>query len=430
VTAASRRGGAAGGARGGEFELLARVRRAVEALGRGRGVVVGIGDDCAVVEGIGAASSAGFGAAREQREGPRMSRSRRAGAAQQLLTTDTMLEGVHFRAAWLTPRELGVRAWRAAVSDIAAMGGAPLYALLSLELPTARPEFTPDAALALVRGLAAEAHRAGAALVGGNVSGGERWGVTVTVIGQTLAPRAILRSAVRRGDLVFVTGSLGGAAAGLRALLAAASSPGTARARGRGVPSGSRAARATASPSGPVDSAWSAAWRKPPLRLDVAAALAGSGQVHAMIDVSDGLLQDLGHLAQASGLALRLDPQAVPVHRIARRLEAAGGLSDRAAGTGIAPRRAPGGKTPVGGLTALDLALGGGEDYELAFTAPPRARPLLESIASRLRVPITVLGVAAEGRGEVTDGDGRPLAVAAAGFDHLRRPRASSTEGS
>src|SRR5687767_2987956 len=107
----------------GEFALLAQVRAAVESLGRGRGVVVGIGDDCAVVEASGRQATRGRGKAKA------------AATPLQVLTTDSMIEGVHFRAAWLTPRELGVRAFRAAVSDVAAIGALPRFVLLSLEMP-------------------------------------------------------------------------------------------------------------------------------------------------------------------------------------------------------------------------------------------------------------------------------------------------------
>ncbi|MFN2428160.1 MAG: thiamine-phosphate kinase [Candidatus Binatia bacterium] len=341
----------------GEFELLARVRATVEKLGRGRGVRVGIGDDCAVVDGP------------------------RAGASF-VLTTDTMVEGVHFRAGWLTPRELGVRAFRAAVSDIAAMGARPRHVLLSLEIPDT---FAARDALALVRAVATDARGSGAALVGGNVSGGARVGVTVTVIGES-AGTPLLRSAARVGDLVFVTGSLGGAAAGWRALSSGA------------VP----------------DRTLATAYRRPPLRVDFAAALAARGLAHAVIDISDGLLQDLSHVARESRVAVRIDEARVPVHRAARRAATAG----------------------KGSPSPLELALTGGEDYELAFTAPAARRAAIERLAATHRTPVTVVGQIEkgekrekreQGRAAVTDSAGRPFAVSAEGFDHLRERGAKAT---
>jgi thiamine-monophosphate kinase len=348
----------------GEFALLARVRAAVQRLGRGRGVVVGIGDDCAVVE------SPGIRSVRK--------RSSRA-TPSMVLTTDTMVEGVHYRAGWLTPRELGVRAFRTAVSDVAAMGARPRYVLLSLEIPTGGRGLDEDGALALVRALAAEAKRCGAALVGGNVSGGARAGVTVTVVGEAAA-KPLLRSDARPGDLVFVTGSLGGAAAGWRALLA----------QDKAAPR-RRRARVAAS-----------AFRRPPLHIDFAAALAEAGLVRAMIDVSDGLLQDLGHVAEESHVAIRVDETLVPVHR-----DASAGRDLRA---------------------ALELALGGGEDYELAFTAAPSHRAAIEKLAATHRVPVHVVGFVDEGEPAVTDTDGSPFRVTA-GFDHLKKRAARATKG-
>ncbi len=332
-----------------EHALLAQVRAAVDSLGRGRGVVVGIGDDCAVVR----------------------------GSARTVLTTDSTIEGVHFRSGWLTPRELGVRAFRAAVSDIAAMGARPRYVLLSLEVPGSAAGFGSREALALVRAVAAAAREAGAALVGGNVSGADRVGVTVTAIGE-LARKPVLRKGARAGDFVFVTGTLGGSAAGCRALSARKS--------------------ATVAPS------MTAAYRRPPLRLDFGAGLADRGIASSMIDVSDGLLQDLGHVAEASGVAIRVDASMVPVHRSARRASAAGS------------KLAPG----------LELALAGGEDYELAFTARESACEAIETLSRRCKVPVTVIGIVQRGRSEVTDLVGQPFGIAAKGFDHLRPKRAKA----
>ena len=365
----------------GEFELLAKVRAAVEKLGRGRGVIVGIGDDCAVVEPPRRRRASADG---------RTPAGASANAAPPLvLTTDTMVEGVHFHADWLTPRELGVRAFRAAVSDIAAMGARPRYVLLSLEIPGAEHGFGAREALALVRGVAADARRTGAALVGGNVSGGARTGVTVTVVGEA-AGTPLLRSAARAGDLVFVTGSLGGAAAGYRALLASRQkSP---------RDSGDERARRAAT----------AAYRRPPLRLAFAAALAEQGLANAMVDISDGLLQDLGHVAQASRVAIRIEAASVPVHRVAMRTAARSPAALRVAGAASSK------------ASPVELALTGGEDYELAFTAPKSRRAAIEKLAARLRTPIEVIGSVEKGRAAVTDSGGRPFAVPVPGFDHLR----------
>lgn len=347
----------------GEFDFLDGVQRLVEGRGSnarlGRGVTVGIGDDCAVV----------------------------ACSPRTLLTTDCQIEGVHFRRGWLTLRELGVRAFRVAVSDIAAMGGRPRYVLLSLELPVALRAggFDAEGARAIVRGVASEASREGASLVGGNVSAARDLGVTVTVVGESRR-RAVLRSGARAGDLVFVTGSFGGAAAALRVL---------GRARGP-------AALAVA-----ASSAATLAYRRPPLRIEVGAELAERGLVRAMIDVSDGLVQDLGHLCERSNVTIRLDPRAVPLHPGARR-EGRGARADA---------------EPAGVGLDLRLALSGGEDYELAFTASPRHRADIERVAERLRCRVTLVGSVEEGAPRVIDPAGCRLALLGVGFDHLRRRR-------
>jgi thiamine-monophosphate kinase len=348
----------------GEFDLIARIRADVARLGAGAGVAVGIGDDCAVVDA--ATRRARTSKARER----------------LLLTTDTMVEGVHFQRAWMSPRQTGVRAWRAAVSDVAAMGGRPRWALLCLELPRGENEIAQRDVTALVRAVALEARRCGATLAGGNISAGAALSITLSIVGETDS-RPVLRSTARPGDLVFVTGSLGGAAAGSKALARASAASGAALAGARRE---------------------SAAYRLPPDRIEFASRAAALGLLHAMIDVSDGLVQDLGHLARESRVRLRIDVAAVPVHAAALRLEKRSGSRG----------------------AALELALGGGEDYELALTASPRAWPALERLAASQRVALMPIGVVERGRAAVVNDDGRAILVA--GFDHLRRTRPRTTK--
>lgn len=327
----------------GEHELLAAVRRALAR--RGAGVVVGIGDDAAVVR----------------------------GAGLEVLTTDTMVEGIHFERSWLTSAELGRRAFRAAVSDVAAMGARPRYVLLSLELPAKGAAAVPaQEALALVLAVAREARRIGACLVGGNVSGAPALALTTTVVAEAESP-PLLRSRARAGDTVFVTGSLGGSAAAVRLL-------GEASRRGDAAP----AKTATA------------AFRCPPLRVALARELARRRLVRAAIDVSDGLLQDLGHVAEASGVAIRIDPAAVPVHRAAKRF-------------GAGPAR--------------ELALAGGEDYELVIAVPARSAAAVVRCASRLRTPLAAIGRVHAGPPRVTAADGSAFDFERLGYDHLRARR-------
>ena len=330
---------------GGEFGLITEIRRTVASHGRGRGVVFGIGDDAAVVR--------------------TASRPSRNSNGTFVLTTDAMVEGVHFRRGWLTPAELGVRAYRAAVSDIAAMGARPLWVLLALELPAGRRR-VPDAdVVKSIRAFSAEARKTGAALVGGNVTRGPGIALTTTIIGESPS-KPPLRGGAKPGDAVFVTGRLGGAAAERRML---------AHSR-NGRAQGSRASAGSG-------------YRVPPLRIAFAADAARLAT--AMIDVSDGLLQDAGHLADESGVTIRLDRAAIPIAR--------------------------GGET---GGRALALALTGGEDYELVFTASPRRAAAVAKLAAKHRVAVTRIGTVERGAARVIREDGEPFDVASAGFDHLR----------
>jgi thiamine-monophosphate kinase len=285
-----------------------------------------------------------------------------------VLTTDTQREGTHFRRDWLTPAQLGRRAFRVAVSDLAAMAAAPRYVLLSLGAP---PALDAEWARRMVRALVTEARACGATLVGGNVHTDDALSLVVTVIGEP-GGRTLLRSGARPGDRLWVTGKLGGAAAGVELLE-----------RGDG--------------NGPLV----AAYRQPPLRLDVARALARSGVVGAMIDGSDGLLRDLGHICRASRVSAALDLTAIPV------AGALGAAASRKPGL----RRAP-----------LDYALAGGDDYELLFTTRGGAGEVrVRRICAKHDCVVSPIGAIthAARAPHVTDGEGRRLELD--GYSHFKR---------
>jgi thiamine-monophosphate kinase len=244
-------------------------------------------------------------------------------SSQRLVwTIDTAVEHVHFEHAFLSLAELGWRSFQAAASDVCAMGGAPWCALSNIIFPA---KFSQRQLAQIARGQREAADALGARIVGGNLSRGAELSITSSVIG--LASRPLLRSGAKPGDELWLCGEVGLAAAGLRLL------QGGSRARSRAT------ARALA------------AFRRPAAELAAGRALAR--RAHAAIDISDGLCGDAAHIAEASAVRI-----VVSTPLLARVLDPA--LEALATTLGV---------------TALELALYGGEDYALLATGPRRARP-------------------------------------------------------
>jgi thiamine-monophosphate kinase len=321
----------------GEFELLARVRERLPPP-RGR-VRVGSGDDAAVTVPGGATAT----------------------------SVDALVEGVHFSRDGTGLGQVGSKALAAALSDMAAMGAEPGEAYVVL---TAPPDLDEDACLEAVDGMVALAAATGTTLAGGDVTRGPVLAFAVTVVGHASAPeRFVRRQGARPGDALVLTGELGGAAAGL--LLPDLDVPGLA-------------------------AATAAALRRrqlePVPRLVAGRVLAAAG-ARAMIDVSDGLGADAGHLAAASGVGLRIDTEALPV---------AEGVAELAAALDRDP---------------LQLAVSGGEDYELLAAVPPEGLDLAQ-LGEAGEVAMTRIGEVVAGEGvEIRLPGGRTLEPG--GFDHL-----------
>src|SRR5690606_14876611 len=268
-----------------EFDVIRRILD--RARPPGRGVLVGPGDDCAVI-----------------------------GGGPIAVSTDVSVEGVHFRREWLEPGEIGYRATAASLSDLAAMAARPAGILVSVVAPR---DDVPELVEALVDGAREAVEAAGGELLGGDLAGSPGpLIVDIVALGRVDWP--MLRSTAGAGDEVWVTGRLGGAAAAVRSWLAGREPHAAAR----------------------------EAYARPRPRIEEAAWLAERGVPHALIDISDGLAGDAGHLAAASGVGIVIDAGRVPVHEGANR--SADGPED-----------------------ALRLAIAGGEDYELCFTSSPGA---------------------------------------------------------
>lgn len=298
-----------------------------------------------------------------------------------IATCDAQVEGRHFIRGIATPEEIGHKALAVNLSDIAAMGGRPLWALVSLLLPPALEVPILDGIYAGLRALA-EAH--GVAIVGGNVSSTSGpLVIDITLLGAVARDKALRRDGGRPGDAVLVTGSLGAAAAGLLALVTA---PGL-----------------VSLPSGVLERARQALVAPLP-RLREGLALGQSGLVTAMLDISDGLASDLRHICERSGVGAILDAASVPI-------DAAAGIIANAYG------REP-----------LALALDGGEDYELLFTVSP------EHIRDAVAAVGSVGGAAREiGRLTTPDmgiqlqrADGTVQTLEPEGWDHLQATRDSA----
>ena len=282
----------------GEFELIDLLRERIAAAGAATGsehVVLGSGDDAAVTT---------------------------DGTA---ISVDAIVDGVHFRRQTFPLRAIGAKALAAALSDLAAMGAGPGEAYLQLGVPA---DLSDDDAAELADGLGAVAAQAGVVIAGGDVTAAPVLFLCVTAVGRAAGPEQLVtRAGAQPGDALLVTGPLGGAAAGLLLL--------------------ERPELADA-----VDGATADALRarqlEPPLRLATGIALAAAG-ARAMIDISDGLAGDAGHLAAAGGVRAVIDTERVPVQAGAREVAAAAGEDPDL------------------------IALQGGEDYELLAALPPDA---------------------------------------------------------
>jgi thiamine-monophosphate kinase len=324
----------------------ALIRSVRERAAGGDGVRVGIGDDCAVLT--------------------------PTPGAVLVATTDLLLEGVHFRRRWAEPADIGWKALAVNLSDIAAMGGRPRWALVALACPRST---TLDEIDAFYAGALALGREHGVALVGGDTSSSPAgWLVNATALGETTR-RPLLRSGARPGDVVAVTGALGQAAAGL-AVLERPRAP----------------ARLPADALADV----TAAHLRPRPRVAEGQWLAAAEGVTAMIDLSDGLATDLGHIAAESGVSARVDVERLPISPATRA------VAHELAGD------------------ALAWATGGGEDYELLLTCAPTAfAGLRDGLERSTGARLSPIGEVGTGSGVTfRDARGRPRATGP-GFEHF-----------
>jgi thiamine-monophosphate kinase len=311
-------------------------------------VLVGIGDDAAVIKSPG---------------GP--------DERDLLVCCDLMVEGVHFRAEWAPPRLLGRKALAVNLSDIAAMGGVPRFAMVSIALPH---KFSAEFIDEVFRGLFDLAESTGVSIIGGDTSSSpDSLFIDVSVIGDCASERAITRGGAKVGDTIYVSGSLGASALGLSLL------EGGVRLED--------------------ESKFQDALLKhlsPEPRLSLGRAIGEAGLATAMIDISDGLSTDLWHLLDDSNCGAVIHAGAIPIAESVLRFSASTQTAN-----------------------PLEVALNSGEEYELLFTSPPgRAREIAE-LANALELPITRIGeiVASDGLQLETGERLEPLHPS--GYEHL-----------
>ena len=320
-----------------EFELIEILR--ARAASTRADVRVGIGDDAAVL-----APPAGH---------------------ELVAATDTIVAGVHFPGSTL-PEDIGWKALAVNLSDLAAMGATPAWAMLALTLPSADRDFVERFADGFAT-LAAQHH---VALIGGDTTSGPL-AVNVSVFGFVPPGQALLRSGARAGDLVFVTGTIGDAAAGLRFPFA-------------GLFRNEASAEACDALRARLD--------RPTPR--VAAGIVLRGTASACIDLSDGLLADIGHIAKQSGVGIDVSAAALPASpALLQAFEA--------------PER-------------LALQTTGGDDYELAFTLAPAHESAVLRDLSKIGCGATRIGRVVDGAGvRLLDADGSEIAVRRRGWEHF-----------
>ncbi|HZH31577.1 MAG TPA: thiamine-phosphate kinase [Pyrinomonadaceae bacterium] len=347
-----------------EFDFISRIKRRAEAARAGvsAGLVHGIGDDAAVFHG--------------------------RGLRDCVITADLLVEDIDFRRASL-PTDIGHKALAVSLSDIAAMGARPRWTLLSLGLP--RDVYDSPYAARIYEGFLSAARRFDVTLIGGDVSRTpERIVLDSIVIGETRRGRAVLRSGARAGDHIYVTGTLGGAAAGLK-LLEHANNLRTQAARTRAL---SGLAELTRRQTRPLP------------RVECGALLGERRLASASIDLSDGLSSDLAHLCASSGVGALVEAARIPVAPLLRRARA------------VNPTRLARALTD----DALGLALHGGEDFELLFTVRPCDAARLPSRLGGVR--LTRIGEIREAREGINiSHGGRVDALRPSGFDHFKTGR-------
>ncbi len=329
----------------GEFGLIDRIQKIVPKADH-KDLVIGIGDDAAVIR----------------------IDDRRA----MVITCDIQVENQHFRLNHISPYQLGRRAMAVNLSDIAAMGGQPNFALISMGFPKSFPLADFDE---LFRGMRDQLGEFSAYIIGGNLSNTEKeLIIDITLLGEISLDQLVTRIGAKPGDRIFVTGNLGGSGGGFYVL----------EKYGTYYPKQFKSLVKK--------------HLQPIPRIDVGKKIAQSGFATTMIDLSDGIASDLNHICSMSGMGAEIDQKKIPLPE---------GIHEAAA---------------ISGKSALHIALHSGEDYELLFTIKPETPDaIIHAIAQETGIAITEIGkiLTRESGYHLIDLNGRRIPIQPSGWDHF-----------
>ncbi len=321
--------------------------------GMERGVVVGIGDDCAAIK---------------LRKGFLL-----------IATTDALIEGIHFKLDYIKPYQLGIKSININLSDIAAMGGIPLYALLSIAVPK---NFSVKFINEFLKEVKDGAKKFKVSIIGGNVSSSkDEFSINITILGEVEEKYIILRKGAKAGDKIFVTGYLGDSAAGLKILK-----------------SGQWAVI-------------SDQWKKklvnrhlmPSPRLKEGRFLAVKKLATSMIDISDGLASDIRRICEESKVGANIFTKNIPISKELKDFTSS-------------QLKTHNSKL----ITSLDFAIYGGEDYELLFTVKPENVRKLKSLWKNMKIPITMIGEITKNGINLVNTDGKAISLTKEGYNHFK----------
>jgi thiamine-monophosphate kinase len=348
----------------GEFGLIKQIRdtftHPLNKGGREGGVVVGIGDDCAAFK---------------PREGFLI-----------ITTTDALTEDIHFKLDYIQPFQLGLKSIYINLSDIAAMGGIPLYALLSLSIP---PSFSVEFMNEFLKGVKDAADRYKVSVIGGNISSSKNdFSIHITIIGEIEKEHMVLRKGAKAGDRIFVTGWLGDSAAGLEILKRSQKSGAPIQWMGRKCQ---------------IDKKLIERHLIPTPRLKEGRFLAINNLATSMIDISDGLASDLKRICEESGVGANIFTENIPVSEELKNLTSS---QLRTQGSDI--------------RTSLEFALYGGEDYELLFTVKSEIVENLKSLWNNNMTSITMIGEVTKGEINLISKSGSTIPLQREGYNHFK----------